>query len=114
MRPPGNDTAPPTVGITSPTDGATVNVSSIAVTGIASDSGGSGLRVVKVRGSGGGWYTAAGLADWTASVTLVSGVHEIDAQALDNAGNPSAIESANVTFTPPPPPPPTHMPPYST
>ena len=113
MRPPQDDAAPPTVAITSPPDGATVNASSITVTGIASDSGGSGLRVVKVRVSGGGWYTATGLADWTASVTLVSGVNEIDAQALDNAGNPSAIASVNVTFTPPPRPPPTNMPPYA-
>ena len=116
MRPPGNDTAPPTVGITSPTDGATVNVSSIAVTGVAADSGGSGLRVVKVRVSGGGWYTAAGLADWMASAILASGINRIDAQAWDNAGNPSAIASVNVTFTappPPPPPPPTNTPPYA-
>ena len=114
MRPPGNDTVPPTVGITAPTDGATVNVSSIAVTGVAADSGGSGLQVVRVRVSGGGWYTAAGLADWTASAILASGINRIDAQAWDNAGNPSTIASVNVTFTaPPPPPPPTNTPPYA-
>ena len=114
MRPPHDDTVPPLVGITSPADGATVNASSIAVTGIASDSGGSGLRVVKVRVSGEGWYTATGLVDWTASATLVSGSNRIDAQAWDNAGNPSAIASVNVTFTPPPPPPPpTNTPPYA-
>src|SRR3989475_2764631 len=114
MRPPQDDTAPPTVGITSPPDGATVNISSIAVTGIASDSGGSGLRVVTVRVSGGGWHNATGLADWTATATLVSGSNRIDAQAWDNAGNPSAIASVNVTFTPaPPPPPPTNTPPYA-
>src|SRR5438093_8435306 len=114
MRPPHDDTVPPLVGITSPADGATVNASSIAVTGSASDSGGSGLRVVKVRVSGEGWYTATGLVDWTASATLVSGSNRIDAQAWDNAGNPSAIASVNVTFTPPPPPPPpTNTPPYA-
>src|SRR3989442_8436136 len=114
MRPPHDDTVPPLVGITSPADGATVNASSIAGRGIASDSGGSGLRVVKVRVSGEGWYTATGLVDWTASATLVSGRNRIDAQAWDNAGNPSAIASVNVTFTPPPPPPPpTNTPPYA-
>src|SRR2546427_3259813 len=114
MRPPHDDTVPPLVGITSPADGATVNASSIAVKGIASDSGGSGLRVVKVRVSGEGWYTATGLVDWTASATLVPGSNRIDAQAWDNAGNPSAIASVNVTFTPPPPPPPpTNTPPYA-
>src|SRR2546428_103879 len=106
MRPPHDDTVPPLVDVTSPPEGATANVSSIAVTGIASDSGGSGLRVVKVRVSGGGWYTAAGLADWMASAILASGINRIDAQAWDNAGNPSALASVNVTFTPPPPPPP--------
>src|SRR3989454_4827288 len=117
MSPPQNDTAPPTVGITSPPDGATVNVSSIAVTGIASDSGGGGLGVVKVRVSGGGWSPAAGLANWTASAPLVSGINRIDAQSWDNADNPSAIASVNVTFIapppPPPPPPPTNTPPYA-
>ncbi len=114
MRPPHDDTVPPLVGITSPADGATVNVSLITLTGIASDSGGSGLRVVKVRVSGEGWYTATGLVDWTASAMLVSGINRIDAQAWDNAGNPSAIASVNVTFTPPPPPPPpTNTPPYA-
>src|SRR5437016_4832631 len=113
MKAPRDDMAPPTVGITSPPDGATVNGSSIPVTGIASDSGGSGLRVVKVRISGGEWSAAAGLATWTASATLVSGSNRIDAQAWDNAGNPSVIASVNVTFTSPPPPPPTNTPPYA-
>ena len=113
MKAPRDDRAPPTVAITSPPDGATVNGSSIPVTGIASDSGGSGLRVVKVRISGGEWSAAAGLATWTASATLVSGSNRIDAQAWDNAGNPSVIASVNVTFTSPPPPPPTNTPPYA-
>src|SRR5436853_6531351 len=113
MKAPRGDRAPPTVGITSPPDGATVNSSSIPVTGIASDSGGSGLRVVKVWISGGEWSAAAGLATWTASATLVSGSNRIDAQAWDNAGKPSVIASVNVTFTSPLPPPPTNRPPYA-
>src|SRR3989442_2506701 len=114
MRPPHDDTVPPLVGITSPADGATVNASSIAGRGIASDPGGSGLRVVKVRVAGEGWYTATGLVDWTASATLVSGSTRFEAQAGDTAGTRAAIASGNVPFTPPPPPPPpSNTPPYA-
>src|SRR3989442_6500165 len=50
-----------------------------------------------------------------ASAILASGINRIDAQAWDNAGNPSALASANGPFSepPPPPPPPTNTPPYA-
>jgi len=114
IQSPFHDSLPPTVAIASPGEGATFNVSTVTVTGNASDAGGSGLRVVKVRVGGADWSDAAGLASWTAHVTLVPGANRIDAQAFDHAGNPSDVASVNVTFTPPPPPPPPpNTPPYA-
>src|SRR5215216_481130 len=98
--PPG-DTTPPTVGITSPTDGGTVSGPSsgvtVAVTGTASDeSGGSGIQKVEVKvgsnpfklatatgpGGSGDWST------WSASdVVTAAGSTTILARATDNAGN---------------------------
>jgi len=114
IQSPFNDSVPPIVAIRSPSEGATFNVSSVTVTGTASDAGGSGLRGVKVRVGGTAWSNAAGLATWTAQVTLAPGANRIDAQSFDNAGNPSDVQSVNVTFTPPPPPPPPpNTPPYA-
>src|SRR5215212_861772 len=99
--PPPSDTTPPTVGITSPTDGGTVSGPSsgvtVAVTGTASDeSGGSGIQKVEVKvgsnpfklatatgpGGSGDWST------WSASdVVTTSGNTTILARATDNAGN---------------------------
>ncbi len=114
IQSPFHDSVPPTVAIASPSEGATFNVSSVTATGTASDAGGSGLRVVKVRVGGAAWSDAAGLASWTAQLTLAPGANRIDAQSFDNAGNPSDVQSVNVTFTPPPPPPPPpNTPPYA-
>src|SRR5207247_9537623 len=42
------------------------------------------------------------------------GANRIDGQSFHNAGNPSDVQSVNVTFTPPPPPPPPpNTPPYA-
>jgi hypothetical protein len=99
--PPPTDTTPPTVGITSPTDGGTVSGPSsgvtVAVTGTASDeSGGSGIQKVEVKvgsnpfklatatGSGG----SADWSTWSASdVVTTAGSTTILARATDNAGN---------------------------
>jgi len=114
IQSPFHDSVPPTVAIVSPSEGAAFNVSSVTVMGTASDAGGSGLRVVKVRVGGAAWSDAADLATWTAQVTLAPGANRIDAQSFDNAGNPSDVRSVNVTFTPPPPPPPPpNTPPYA-
>jgi len=111
IQSPFHDTVPPTVGIASPSEGATFSVSTVTVAGTASDAGGSGLRVVKVRVGGAAWSDAIGLASWSAHVTLLPDANRIDAQSFDNAGNPSDVQSVNVTYTPPPPPP--NTPPYA-
>jgi Domain of unknown function (DUF1929)/Bacterial Ig domain len=108
--PPPGDTTPPTIGISSPSDGATISGPSsgvtVAVTGTASDgSGGSGIQKVEVKvgsnpfklatatgpGGSGDWST------WSASdVVTSSGNTTILARATDNAGN---IKDSTITVT---------------
>src|SRR5215216_1344774 len=111
---PPSDTTPPTVGITSPTDGGTVSGPSsgvtVAVTGTASDeSGGSGIQKVEVKvgsnpfklatatgpGGSGDWST------WSASdVVTAAGSTTILARATDNAGNTKdSTITVTATFT---------------
>jgi hypothetical protein len=108
--PPPGDTTAPTVGITSPSDGATISGPSsgvtVAVTGTASDeSGGSGIQKVEVQvgsnpfklatttgpGGSGDW------SSWSASdVVTSSGNTTILARATDNAGN---TKDSTITVT---------------
>ena len=80
------DTTSPSVAITSPEAGATV-ISPISVSGTASDTGGSGLRDVRVRIDSGAYQTATGTANWSTSIASPSGNHRITVNARDNAGN---------------------------
>ena len=96
-----SDTIPPTVSISSPMQSEVVQVTPITVTGSAADSG-SGLNKVQVRVNGGTWYDATGKSSWTASADLLYGSNLIEAEALDNVGNPSEIASVTVTYNTPP------------
>jgi hypothetical protein len=112
--PPPPDTIVPTIGITSPSDGATITGPStgvtVPITGTALDeSGGSGIQKVEVQvgsnplklatatgpGGSGDWST------WSASDVVTSaGSTTILARATDNAGNTTDTEiTMNVTFT---------------
>lgn len=101
------DITPPTVVISSPTNGANVTTSPTTVSGTASDSGSptSGLNLVEVRVNGGSWSNATGTASWTRSITLSPCANTIEARSLDKAGNYSAIASNLVTYIPPNTPP---------
>jgi parallel beta-helix repeat protein len=101
MAPFGTDVVPPMVTITSPTDGSTLTSSPATMTGTASDIGGSGLERVTVNVNDGVWSDATGTSSWTASVDLVPGLNTLKAQAWDNAGYSSAIDSVTVTYDPP-------------
>jgi len=91
------DTTPPTVTITSPTNGQVFTTNSIIVSGTASDVG-SGVAQVNVRVNGGSWQTATGTTSWTRDVTLTPGSNLIEAQAIDGQNNPSTIQSVSVTY----------------
>jgi RHS repeat-associated protein len=91
------DTTPPTLAITSPTNGAATEEASIAVSGTVSDTGAnaSGVAQVTVNGQSATLNAAAGT--WTTSVTLALGANQITARAVDVAGNSSAPVSINIT-----------------
>ena len=76
----GIDTTPPTLTITSPANGTTVNTSTITIMGTASDE--SGITNVTVDG-----ILATGTTDWSAEVTLTEGENMITVVATDTAGN---------------------------
>jgi hypothetical protein len=111
--PPPADTTPPTVGITSPSNGATISGPSsgvtVAVTGTAADeSGGSGIQKVEVQvGSSNPFKLATatgpgGSADWStwsaSDVVATAGSITIISRATDNAGN-TKESTINVTVT---------------
>ena len=86
---PTPDTTPPTSTITSPTEGATVLIGKpVAITGTASDTGGSVVRV-EVSVDGGLNYSAAtGTNTWSFNWTPgAPGPATIKSRAVDNTGN---------------------------
>ena len=99
------DTIPPTVAISSPTNGQTFTSSTIAVSGTANDAGcpstGVALVQAQMNGTGGTWQTASGTNNWSASASLNSGANTIYVRSRDVAGNYSTVASVNVTYTPP-------------
>jgi parallel beta-helix repeat protein len=85
------DIRQPTVIMISPTDGEIFTTIPIAITGSASDFGGSGIDHVTVRINGGTWLNATGTSLWTVLANLSSGSNLLEARAWDGAGNPSSI-----------------------
>jgi hypothetical protein len=102
---PPPDTTPPTISITSPLSGSTVS-GNVTVSGTASDN--VGVTGVQVRVDSGSFSSATGTNNWTFGIdttTLSNGSHTVSAQAMDAAGNLSAIATItmNVNNSPPPP-----------
>ena len=98
------DTTPPALTITSPVDGAVVTSSSLPVSGTASDNGygNNGISSVTVNGASASGGTASGTAtaNWSATVTLVSGLNTITVVAKDTLNN-STNKVVSVTYNPP-------------
>ncbi len=87
------DTTNPTVAITSPADGSTVNANEgkITIQGTAYDDM-SGVKTVEVSVNGGAYVGATPRASgdwssWTATLSVPSGSISIASRATDNAGN---------------------------
>ena len=79
----------PTIAITSPFNGQTVNSTSITITGTASDSV-SGVQTVQVQIDSGSFVTAStsdGYAHWSITTTITPGTHTITAKATNNGNN---------------------------
>ncbi|MDD5688591.1 MAG: fibronectin type III domain-containing protein [Elusimicrobia bacterium] len=92
------DTTPPTINITSPN--TTVVTALVTISGTASDN--IELKQVDVKvGLSGTYTTATGLSPWSTSVTLMSGLNTIYAQATDTSNNVK-VATITVTYTPPP------------
>lgn len=89
----------PSVEITSPQEGATVD-GTVMVQGNASDADGNEtLQQVEVRIDDGAWHTADGNTSWTYSwdtATVQDGSHTIEARSYDG-GNYSDVAQVNVT-----------------
>ncbi|MEA2054594.1 MAG: carboxypeptidase regulatory-like domain-containing protein, partial [Candidatus Thermoplasmatota archaeon] len=93
--PPANQ--PPTVNITSPSDGATVN-EMVSIQGTASDSDGT-VQNVEVKIDEGSWQTATGTTSWSYdwdTTTISDGSHTIHARSYDGTDY-STIAQVNVT-----------------
>jgi hypothetical protein len=107
--PPSGDTTPPTVSITSPSDGATVR-GTVKITASASDNVGVvGVQFFGDRAALGDEVTTAPYSILVDTTTSPDGSHAITAVARDAAGNRTTSTPVTVTVannTPPPPPPP--------
>jgi Domain of unknown function (DUF4082)/Bacterial Ig domain len=84
------DTIPPVSTITSPAEGANVNVGApIAVSGTGTDSGGGVIAGVEVSTDGGQtWHAAVGRSNWTYSWDPTTvGTAALMSRAVDDSGN---------------------------
>ena len=99
--PPPPDTTPPTVSITSPTDGATV-AGTVSVTASASDNVGvAGVQFLLDNANLGNEVTSSPYTlQWNTSTTNV-GVHTLIAIARDFSGNTASSTTISVTVTNP-------------
>ena len=100
------DTQGPALTITSPLNNAVVTSASLPVNGTASDSGlgNNGVSSVTVNGvsASGGTASGSGTANWSTTVTLVSGLNTITVVAKDTLNN-STNKVVSVTYNPPRP-----------
>jgi hypothetical protein len=98
------DTTIPNLAITSPATGSTLPPGSVLVQGTASDNtGGSGVRDVRVRVDTGAYVTATpqspgNWSTWSITVSITAvGSHTITANCRDNAGN-FRTRGSNITI----------------
>lgn len=108
------DTVPPTLNVTSPTDGLVTNSSSVNVAGSTNDAASSPVTIaIKLNGTDQGSVTVASDGSFSKSVTLAEGSNTIIVTATDAAGKTSsvtrtvtldtsvpAIQSASITPNP--------------
>ena len=102
------DSTPPTINISSPSGGQTVNTSPITVSGSATDEGGAGLSHVILVNQANGTSADAPLSGNSApfsfsGIALAQGQNLIGIRAYDNAGNPSNVVTVSVICDTTPP-----------
>lgn len=79
------DATSPTVTISSPTDGATLDSRTVIISGTASDNW--ALDTVELSRDEVTWIPTVGTTDWSGTLTLVEGENTIHVRATDQAGN---------------------------
>jgi len=80
----------PWVLIHYPWDGKLLNTTELLVTGTAGDEAGP-VASVAVRLDGGAWVPAEGGENWAVTLNATEGVHLVEAQVTDKAGNTALI-----------------------
>ena len=86
------DTVPPTLNITSPTDGLITATSSINVSGKTNDATSSPVTVkIKLNGKDQGSITVGSDGSFSKSITLADGGNTIEITATDAAGKSSSV-----------------------
>ncbi len=94
------DTEKPTIWITSPVDGTTLNSASVTVSGMASDN--VAVEKVEIGTDGTKWVLATGSTSWSGTLTLAEGSNSIYARATDTSGNTATVSIAATVDTTPP------------
>ncbi len=82
---PTPDTTKPTVAITSPASGATIESTTVTIAGTASDD--IAVQKVELSTDDTNWILASGTTSWSGTVTLSNGPNTIYARATDTSGN---------------------------
>ena len=86
------DTVPPTLNITSPTDGLITNTASLTVAGTTNDATSSPVTIaIKLNGTDQGAVTVGTNGSFSKSVTLKEGSNTIVVTATDAAGQTASV-----------------------
>ena len=86
------DTIPPTLNVTSPTDGLITNNKTLTVSGTTNDSTSSPVIIkISLNGADQGTVTVGGDGSFSKSVTLSDGTNTIVVTATDAAGKSSSV-----------------------
>lgn len=86
------DTIPPTLNVTSPTDGLITNTKTLTVSGTTNDATSSPVTIkISLNGADQGTVTVGGDGSFSKSVTLSDGTNTIVVTATDAAGKSSSV-----------------------
>ena len=92
------DTVPPTLNLTAPVDGLSINANKITVSGTTNDATSSSVTVkITVNGTDQGSVTVATNGSFSKEITLVEGSNSVVVTATDAAGKASVV-SRTVTL----------------
>ena len=90
------DVTKPTLILSSPKAGERWSNALFNVSGTASDNWQVSQMLYQLNK--GGWASAIGTTNWSASVTLTPGTNSVQVYAVDTTGNPSTTNSVNFDF----------------